>query len=647
MVKPLINGDVGWLLSGLILTATVAAIEFLTPGTGGILFILPEILIFRSERTGPALLIVGLCLVLVWVGFAIAGAAPDAVPSCLSASIAIVALAMAEVFREGATARPNDATAKLLRHGGGMLDRVIDGMREGLAVRDARGRLLFANSITRRFTGEGVTGDGSDYPAAGVTLTDPSTGLVVPPHEMPSSIALRGYALQDRELLLNAPHLEHPLPISVSAQPLFDESGAIEGCITWFRDISAQYDAELARRDAEAKLRQAQKMEAVGQLAGGIAHDFNNLLTVMVGNSEMLIEELDDDKAELRALAEQIAGAAARGSQLTHRLLAFSRRQPLKPSPIHINSMVTGMMPLLRRTLNEAIVIDEALDADAGTTLADGSNLENALLNLAVNARDAMPTGGRLGIRTRNTVIPAGRDDVMEGEYVLLMVSDTGTGMSDEVKARAFEPFFTTKEAGKGSGLGLATIYGFVRQSGGFVDIDSAPGVGTTITLGLPRVHVSGAETTHVVTAPHKGDGQLILVVEDDEFVRSTMVRVVGDLGYRAIAAPNAESCLEIIAQEHAIDLMITDVVMPGMNGWDLAKTVAEIRPGLPVLFTTGYTENVLLQRAGLDERIRVLSKPFKAGDLAHALEELLLSQRPALPSDRGLELNSEPQANT
>jgi CheY-like chemotaxis protein len=336
---------------------------------------------------------------------------------------------------------------------------------------------------------------------------------------------------------------------------------------------------------------------------------------------------------------------AARGAQLTHRLLAFSRRQPLRPSPININNMVTSMMPLLRRTLNEAITIDEALDADTGTTLADGSNLENALLNLVVNARDAMPAGGRLVIRTCNAVIPAGRDDVMEGEYVLLIVSDTGTGMSDEVRARAFEPFFTTKEAGKGSGLGLATIYGFVRQSGGFIDIDSTSGRGTTITLGLPRVYVSGAESTPVAPVPHKGNGQVILVVEDDEFVRGTVVRVVGDLGYRAIAAPNAESCLEIIALDPSVDLMMTDVVMPGMNGWDLAKAVEGIRPGLPVLFTTGYTENVLLQRASLDGRIRVLSKPFNAGDLAQALEELLSSQLPVPPGDKDLDVNSEPKA--
>lgn len=645
MVKPLIDGDVGWLLSGLILTATVAAIEFMTPGTGGILFVLPEILIFRSQRTVPALAIVGLCLLLVWIRFAISGAPPDGVAISLSSSIAIVAFAMAEVFRLGATTRNNDATATLLRYGGGMLNRVIDGMREGLAVRDARGRLLFANSVTRRFTGEGVAGDGSDFPAQGVRLVDPATGNALSPEELPSSVALRGYAMQDRELMLHAPHLDHPLPISVSAQPLFDESGAIEGCITWFRDIAAQYEAELARRDAEAKLRQAQKMEAVGQLAGGIAHDFNNLLTVMVGNSEMLVDELDGDKAELKALAEQIAGAAARGAQLTHRLLAFSRRQPLKPSPIDINSMVASMMPLLRRTLNEAITIDEALDPEAGTTLADGGNLENALLNLAVNARDAMPAGGRLGIRTGNAVIPPGRDDVMQGEYVLLMVSDSGTGMTDEVKARAFEPFFTTKDAGKGSGLGLATIYGFVRQSGGFVDIDSTPGVGTTITLGLPRVYVSGAEITPVVEVPHKGGGQLILVVEDDEFVRGTMVRVVGDLGYRAVGAANAERGLEMISEDMEIELMITDVVMPGMNGWDFAKAVEHLRPTLPVLFTTGYTENVLLQRARLDERIRVLSKPFKAADLARSLQELLTSPPKASLADGSTERTSDSQA--
>jgi CheY-like chemotaxis protein len=283
------------------------------------------------------------------------------------------------------------------------------------------------------------------------------------------------------------------------------------------------------------------------------------------------------------------------------------------------------MMPLLRRAIGEDIHIDERLYDELGTILADGSNFENALLNLAVNARDAMPEGGTLTIETGNTVIPRERSDVDPGEYVVLRVSDTGTGMSADVKARVFEPFFTTKESGKGSGLGLATIFGFVTQSGGFIDIDSALGEGTTVTLGMPRIYVSGV-TDEVVedVPPAAGRNQLVLVVEDDADVRNTLSKILEEIGYRSITAPDAEAGLELLRNRRDVELLLTDVVMPGMNGWDLAKAATALRPELPVLFATGYTDNVLLHRTGLDARIHVLTKPFRSHDLARVLDALL-----------------------
>ncbi|MEN3950350.1 PAS domain-containing protein [Iodidimonas sp. SYSU 1G8] len=514
-----------------------------------------------------------------------------------------------------------------LRRQTDLLGRVIEGMRDGLVVRDATGHVMFANSITRQFLGQAVAGDGSDFSAEGVVFHDPLTGEVVPADALPSSKALRGQSVDDAEMLLTSPGRPKPLLVQVSAQPLLNETGEVDGCMTWFRDITDIREAELARSETEARLRQAQKMEAVGQLAGGIAHDFNNLLTVIVGSGEMLLEELATAEADVKRLAEQISAAANRGAELTQRLLAFSRRQPLKPTVVNVNALASGMLPLIRRALGEAIAIVELFDAQECTTLADASNLENALLNLAVNARDAMPAGGTLTIETRNILLADGRHDVPAGEYVILSVTDTGSGMSPEVQAKAFEPFFTTKDAGRGSGLGLATIYGFVRQSGGFVDIESKLGVGTTVVIGLPRVFVSGVSEAEVVQPPAKrGHGELILVVEDDEFVRATVVRLLGDMGYRALAASDAREGLSVLIDHEDIALVFTDVVMPGMSGWDLAAAVNEVRPQTPILFATGYTDNVLLQRPGLDSRILVLSKPFKANDLADALETLLHS---------------------
>jgi signal transduction histidine kinase/ActR/RegA family two-component response regulator len=498
-----------------------------------------------------------------------------------------------------------------------LLDRVMEGLTEGLIVRDASGRITLSNSVARDLMACREAPEGW-LPSDFFSLEDPSTGEALDPADYPSSLALRGIKTVDREVRMRPSADKAPVIISTSAQPIYGTDGRIEGSLVWFRDVTL-------RRDTEMRLQQAQKMEAMGQLAGGIAHDFNNLLTVIVGSCEVLFEEVEEGQTELLSVARQIESAATRGAQLTHRLLAMSRRQPLKPVVLDLNELVSGMMPLLRRAIGEDIQVDERLCGDLGTVLADGSNFENALLNLAVNARDAMPEGGTLTIETGNTVIPRDRSDVEPGEYVLLRVSDTGSGMSADVKARVFEPFFTTKESGKGSGLGLATIFGFVTQSGGFIQIDSAPGEGTTVTLGMPRIYVSGVTDKAVADGPPvRGRNQLVLVVEDDADVRVTLSKILQEIGYRAVDAPDAAAGLDILRSRRDVDLLLTDVVMPGMNGWDLAKAATALRPDLPVLFATGYTDNVLLHRTGLDARIHVLTKPFRADDLARALHALL-----------------------
>ncbi len=393
------------------------------------------------------------------------------------------------------------------------------------------------------------------------------------------------------------------------------------------RDVTEQ-------RRAERQLQQAVKMEAVGQLTGGVAHDFNNLLTVIVGALD-----LDPAKvpAALKPWLEQALHAAERGAALTHRLLAFSRQQTLQPGAVDLNRLVAGMADLLRRTLGEQVEVELRLAGDLQPALADAAQVENALLNLAINARDAMPEGGNLLIETGNAVLDADyvamNADATIGEYVMLAVSDTGRGMSPEVLKHAFEPFFTTKEVGKGTGLGLAMIYGFAKQSGGHVRIYSELGHGTTVRLYLPRlVGAAAEEAAAVVLRTQPGSGETILVVEDDPSVRKLVVQQLNGLGYQVIEAANGKEALAIIETDARIDLLFTDVVMPGgLNGRQLAEDAQNRRPGLKTLFTSGYAEGSMPHRgaldpASLDPGIRLLSKPYRKQVLAQKIREALES---------------------
>jgi signal transduction histidine kinase len=389
-------------------------------------------------------------------------------------------------------------------------------------------------------------------------------------------------------------------------------------------------DEAASRAAAEAQIRQMQKMEAVGLLTGGIAHDFNNMLAIVVGSLDIAKRHLmsNREKAE-RFIANAMEGAQ-RGAQLTARLLAFSRQQPLDPRPLDPNALVRDMSDLLTRSIGENIRLETVLAPDLWGTFTDASQLENAVVNLCVNSRDAMPEGGRLTLETANVTLDdayaAATMDAKPGDYVVIAVTDSGTGMVPEVIARAFDPFFTTKGTGKGTGLGLSQVYGFVRQSEGHVSIESRLGFGTTIRIFLPRYR--GILPPAAVAArdvPTSRDNlELVLVVEDEERVRSMSVEALRDLGYSVIAADGPEHALGLVESGIVPHLLFTDVVMPGMSGRALAERVKAKQPGIKVLFTTGYSRGAAVEDGALDRRIPLLSKPFTIEQLATKVRNAL-----------------------
>jgi PAS domain S-box-containing protein len=378
----------------------------------------------------------------------------------------------------------------------------------------------------------------------------------------------------------------------------------------------------------EARRRQSQKLEAMGQLTGGVAHDFNNLLTVILGSSEIIAERTTDPS--LKQLADVALGAADRGAALTHRLLAFARQQPLHPKIVDINALIASIEGMLQRTLPENVELLLKLSHGLWLVELDANQLEVALLNLAINARDAMPRGGKLTVNTANTHVDeantALHTDVAPGSYVQITVTDGGTGMTPEVLSRAFEPFFTTKPEGSGSGLGLSMVYGFVKQSGGQIKIRSEVGQGTAFSLYFPR-NVSGETVIAPFRAenPEQGGRERILVVEDDDLVREHLVGQLRDMGYQVVHAPNALSGLEILATQPGIDMLLTDVIMPGgINGWQLSEIACKQVPGLKVLFTSGYSDNSLGHNGRLDPGVELLNKPFRKQELAAKVRKVL-----------------------
>ncbi|HLY62032.1 MAG TPA: PAS domain S-box protein [Terriglobia bacterium] len=410
--------------------------------------------------------------------------------------------------------------------------------------------------------------------------------------------------------------------IEASANPILDEQGNIKGFLAIQRNITE-------RRQLELQLRQAQKMEAVGRLAGGVAHDFNNLLTIINGYSEMLLDSASPGDAA-RGSLEQIKKAGERAAALTRQLLAFGRRQVLSPQVLDLNHVVADINKMLRRLIGEDIELVSSHGAELGRVKADAGQIEQVIMNLVVNARDAMPEGGQLTIETSNVDLDESyaerQNQMAPGSYVTLAVSDTGSGMDQETQAQIFEPFFTTKEKGKGTGLGLATVYGIVKQSGGFIWVHSEIGQGTTFKIYLPRVKEVAATVEPVIArlAPEKGS-ETILVVEDEESVRTLVRAVLGASGYTVLEASRGVDALTICeGQNGNIDLMLTDVVMPQMNGWELAKQLAKVRPDTKVLYMSGYTDNAIVHDGVLDPGTPFLQKPFSPDALTRKVREVL-----------------------
>jgi PAS domain S-box-containing protein len=442
-----------------------------------------------------------------------------------------------------------------------------------------------------------------------------------------------GGATVRRELTADLPTGRRVFDMSM--HPVRNSAGIVIAILPEAADVTEQ-------RDAEEQLRQAQKMEAVGQLTGGLAHDFNNLITGISGNLELLQARLQPrlqkqgDPAELERFIEAAQGAARRAAALTHRLLAFSRQQTLDPRPTDVSRLVAGMEEMIRRTMGPDVEVEVVAAAGLWRTMIDQHQLENALLNLCINARQAMPRGGKLTIETCNKVLDdhgARERDLQPGQYVTLCVSDTGTGMSPAVVARAFDPFFTTKPIGEGTGLGLSMIYGFVRQSGGQARIYSEPGQGALVCLYLPRTTGADEDTdlpNQTALPPlQTGRGETVLVVDDEPTIRTLVTEVLQDLGYNTIDAADGPAGLEILRSDRPVDLLISDVGLPGgMNGRELAEAAQALRPGLLVLFITGYAEHAVLSHGHLKPGMHVLTKPFNIEALARRVREIVAPAR-------------------
>ncbi|WP_407183434.1 CHASE3 domain-containing protein [Bradyrhizobium centrosematis] len=500
-----------------------------------------------------------------------------------------------------------------------VLQSTFHSMAEAVLVIDAEGNVLLSNPAAERmllhrtgmnlrnlralsdvFHGDGVTPMGPD--------------------ELPSARVLRGEPFEDLEMIVRPHSGNPPRHLMVSGRPMLDGQGNISGAVLVYHDATTS-------RETERQLYQSQKLDAIGKLTGGVAHDFNNMLTVISGNTETLVESLKQ-QPELQRVARLIDDAAERCAELIQHLLAFARRQPLQPRNVEINGAIADIAKLLRPTLGEQIQIETVLEQGPMTAHIDPSRLTNAVLNMAINARDAMPNGGKLLLETRRVVLDEAyaqaNADVVAGPYVMLAVSDTGTGMSPDVQLKAFEPFFTTKEIGKGSGLGLSMVYGFVKQSGGHIKIYSEEGHGTTIKLYLPP----GDGTTDAAAAATpqaEGGAETIFVVEDDALVRNFVTAQLQSLGYKTVAAPDGKAALELIDAGQPFDLLFTDVVMPGgMSGRELADEVAKRRPGVRVLYTSGYTDNAIVHHGKLDDGVLLLTKPYRRNQLAEMIRKAL-----------------------
>jgi two-component system cell cycle sensor histidine kinase/response regulator CckA len=492
---------------------------------------------------------------------------------------------------------------------------LFDGAPVGLIRSLPDGRILAANAAAARITG---------YPGVAALLDANGADLYADLNDRARLLGAleRGETLHDLEI--QGRRQDGVLIwVSVNVRPVKNAAGRILHYEWSLADITE-------RRQLESQLRQAQKMEAVGQLAGGVAHDFNNLLTVIGGRCYLMLGKLPPDDP-LRREVELVRGAAERAARLTHQLLAFSRKQVLEPRVLDLNETVTGIEPLLRRLIGEHIEIVVAREAGLGRVKADPGQLEQVILNLSVNARDAMPQGGRLALETVNVALDAAAarraPDLAPGSYVMLSVTDSGHGMDAATRAQIFEPFFTTKEVGKGTGLGLATVYGIIKQSGGFIEVESEPGRGASFRVYLPRVEEEAAAVGEAVKAPgtRLRGSETVLLVEDDESLRTLAREILTVQGYAVVEASSPREALRIEqSRSGPIHLLLTDVVMPEMNGRQLADQLRVVRPQMAVLYMSGYTGAALTQRGGVEFAGQLLPKPFTPDGLSRRVREVL-----------------------
>ncbi len=502
-----------------------------------------------------------------------------------------------------------------------LVDTVLDTIVDGVVTIDHRGEILSYNKACVRLFG---------YPAEEVI--GKNVRMLMPePYHSEHDGYIQNYQTSGVAKIIGIGRevagrrkdgTIFPLELAVGQM----QKGGEHAFVGIMRDVSERREAEKARD----QLRHAQKMEALGQLTGGIAHDFNNLLAIIIGNLDLLSEQLADDN--LRTFLEPSIDAALRGSELTQQLLAFGRKQALQPKILSINELLLRFSSLAQRALGERIEVKLATTANLWPVRIDPGQLENALLNLAVNARDAMPDGGKLIFETANITLDetyvATNPEIVPGDYAMIAVSDSGTGMSPEILSQVFEPFFTTKETGRGSGLGLSMVYGFVKQSAGHVKIYSEQGQGTSVKIYLPRADGgtdSVAESKSPASLVPPSLAKLVLVVEDNPSVLKLTSTMVESLGYAVLTATNGNEALAIITERPAIDVLMTDVMLPGeINGPALAERAVTLRPQIKVLFNSGYAEQAIFERGLLDKHVQLLSKPFRKPQLAEKLRAIL-----------------------
>jgi PAS domain S-box-containing protein len=512
-----------------------------------------------------------------------------------------------------------------MRRAADVLQNTVASIPDAVLVADETGRIVIANPAATRLFGEAVSNDGQPNFAC----SPPDQTTAVPADETPMCRGLRGADVDNVEILMHRPQEARSVHLLVNARPIRNAAGEPRGAVVVCRDVTQV-------RETERQLHHSQKLDAIGQLTGGVAHDFSNILTVITGTIDILAGAVGHEP-QLATIARMIGQAAARGADLTRHLVAFARKQPLQPRDTNINDLIVTTERPLRPVLGEHVEIESMLAGDAWPALIDPSQLTTALLNLAINARDAMPSGGKLTIETGNRQFDAAQahGDAAPGDYVMIAVSDTGSGIPTEIREKVFEPFFTTKAAGKGTGLGLSMVYGFVRQSGGYVTIDSEEGRGTAVKLYLPRA-AGAAQATELAPAEALPRGnETVLVVEDDVLVRSYVIAQLQSLGYMTLPSANAAEALAVIERGVTIDLLFTDVIMPGgMNGRELALEVMRRRPLIRVLYTSGYTEDAIAHHEHLDPGAHLLAKPYRKSDLAHMVRSAL-AENEAIITDK------------